>query len=692
MAERDITVNINGNGSGGSSASTPPPESYVGGGDDSRLTASVSELVNEIRNALSQGGGPAFGQSGFKSYLDDVGRSIVTQRQAEIRNRFDLTREQNFGRYSEEIDKLDAERASRVNRYSFGPDGSLYNPEGHQLPSGVSVTDDLNRWYNPRRQQIDQQFGGIDERLASEEETERVAVEREMTDALRTVAEALRTEAREKSSGENTDSYMGRLRLQRKELMGEMERAASQDDFVAARRRLQEFDQRQAAAGNGDLFENMTNARLATSGAGMITSAASGNITGMGMGAVGIGAALAGVPLVGIIVGAIVAAVGQAVVATTNRIEAMGDIASVRGIWGGNTGNAALRNATATVINARTQGAYGEEITRRQLGLEDAEFMNRALALMTTSGVLANWENRTFYSYANESQFNLREGSIAQASRYDRYGAESNEAIARLAYELERLNDQGVNTGIGGDLGYIRMQERFDIQQQLMGRYYSVYNRPDYNVANATQAAYSAAMDPRFIQDGRIGDVIAKLDSALGNPQSENMQAISFDALRNYGAEFGLDKMNNFQLQYVLSNPQSFGLNETQINSMIIRRVADMAGIAEGDRGDMSALFASPAFMNIIRGILPNFSYDELAQTIPGLASGETPRQYSRSRQTMREGATEAHYGMLQNVSDYSQFRTAIGKVISAAEEFTTQLGSAVAGYNVEENEVHPGS
>lgn len=691
MAERDITVNINGNGSGGSGTPPSPTPGAEGVGDDARLTASVSELVTEIRNALARGNGPGVGESGFKGYLNDVGRSIVTQRQEEIRSRFDLTREQNYTKWSDEVSKLDAEREARAARYSFDARGQLWNPDGNQVPLGTTVSQDLDRWYNPRRQQIDADFGGIDERLASEEETERLSVERDMVDALRTVAEALRKDSREKSSG-GEDSYIGKLRLQRKELTDDMERAVSQDDYIAARKRLQEFDQRQSAAGNGDIFESVTNARLATSGAGMITSAASGSMTGVGMGAVGLGAALAGVPLVGIIVGAIVAAVGQTIVKTVDRIESMSDIASVRGIWNGNTGNAALRNATATVINARTNGYYGEEITRRQLGLEDAEFMNRALALMTTSGVLANWENRTFYSYANESQFNLRDGSIASASRYDRYGAESNEAIARLAYELERLNDQGVNTGIGGDLGYIRMQERFDIQQQLMGRYYSVYNRPDYNVANATQAAYSAAMDPRFIQDGRIGDVIAKLDAALGNPQSENMQAISFDALREYGAEFGLDKMNNFQLQYVMSNPQSFGLNETQINSMVIRRVADMAGVKESDRGNMDALFGNMAFMNIISGILPNLSYEELAQTIPGLATGKTVQAFRQSRQAMSEGAGAAHAGILQNVTDYSQFRTAIGKVISAAEEFSTQLGSAVAGYNVEENEVHPGS
>lgn len=691
MVERDITVNINGNGSGGSGTPPSPTPGAEGVGDDARLTASVLELVTEIRNALARGNGPGVGESGFKGYLNDVGRSIVTQRQEEIRSRFDLTREQNYTKWSDEVSKLDAEREARAARYSFDARGQLWNPDRNQVPLGTTVSQDLDRWYNPRRQQIDADFGGIDERLASEEETERLSVEREMTDALWSVAEALRNESHEKSSG-GEDSYIGKLRLQRKELTDDMERAVSQDDYIAAQKRLQEFDQRQSAAGNGDIFESVTNARLATSGADMITSAARGSMTGVGIGAVGLGASLAGVPLVGIIVGAIVAAVGQTIVKTVDRIESMSDIASVRGIWNGNTGNAALRNATATVINARTNGYYGEEITRRQLGLKDAEFMNRALALMTTSGVLANWENRTFYSYANESQFNLRDGSIASASRYDRYGAESNEAIARLAYELERLNGQGVNTGIGGDLGYIRMQERFDIQQQLMGRYYSVYNRPDYNVANATQAAYSAAMDPRFIQDGRIGNVIAKLDAALGNPQSENMRAISFDALREYGAEFGLDKMNNFQLQYVMSNPQSFGLNETQINSMVIRRVADMAGVKENDRGNMDALFGNMAFMNIISGILPNLSYEELAQTIPGLATGKTVQAFRQSRQAMSEGAGAARAGILQNVTDYSQFRTAIGKVISAVEEFSTQLGSAVAGYNVEENEVHPGS
>lgn len=179
MAERDITVNINGNGSGGTGAPATPPEPPTTGGGDARLSASVSDLVSELRSALSQGGGPMFGQSGFKGYLDDVGRSIVTQRQAEIRNRFDLEREVNSGRYMDEVAKLDAEREARVGRYSFAPDGTLFNPEGKPLPSGKTITQDLDAWYNPRLQAIDQQYGGIDERLASEETSERAAVERE---------------------------------------------------------------------------------------------------------------------------------------------------------------------------------------------------------------------------------------------------------------------------------------------------------------------------------------------------------------------------------------------------------------------------------------------------------------------------------------------------------------------------------
>ena len=230
MAERDITVNISGKGSGGTSTPATPPESPTASGGDVRLSASISDLVSELRGALSQGGGPMFGQSGFNSYLDSVGRSIVTQRQAEIRNRFDLEREVNSSRYAEEVAKLDAEREARVGRYSFAPDGTLFSPDGKPLPSGKTIVQDLNAWYNPRLRAIEQQYGGIDERLASEESSERAAVEREMTDALRTVAEELRKESREKSSGDE-DSYIGRLRLQRKELVDDMERAATDDEI-----------------------------------------------------------------------------------------------------------------------------------------------------------------------------------------------------------------------------------------------------------------------------------------------------------------------------------------------------------------------------------------------------------------------------------------------------------------------------
>ena len=82
--------------------------------------------------------------------MDDVGRSIVTQRQAEIRNRFDLAREENSSRYMEEVNRLDAEREARVNQYSFAPNGTLFNPEGKPLPSGKTIAQDLDSWYNPR--------------------------------------------------------------------------------------------------------------------------------------------------------------------------------------------------------------------------------------------------------------------------------------------------------------------------------------------------------------------------------------------------------------------------------------------------------------------------------------------------------------------------------------------------------------
>lgn len=686
MAERDITVNINGNGSGGG---------------DARLSASVSDLVSELRSALSQGGGPMFGQSGFKDYLDDVGRSIVTRRQAEIRNRFDLEREVNSGRYMDEVAKLDAEREARGGRYSLAPDGTLFNPEGKPLPFGKTITQDLDAWYNTRLRAIGQQYGRIDERLASEETSERAAVERKMVDALRTVAEELRKESREKSSG-GKDSYIGRLRLQRKKLVDDMERAVSEDDYMVARKRLQKFDQRQSAAGNGDIFKNVTNARLATSGAGIITSAASGNIVGAAAGGAGLITAAAAGAAAAAAVSAVVAAIGYTISATSDRIEGAYDLANYRGLWGGRTGGEAMYSAAGSVIDASTRGVYGERVTRKQLGIDDADFIRRATEMIATSGVLADTQNRVFYARANEGTYNLEQGALTRAARYERYGDEtSSSAMIKLVDQLEQLNNRGIDTGIGGELGYARARERLEIQQQQLEYYYARYNRPDYVTANATQVAYSSQMG-NAVQDARMGNAIQAVDSAIANGQGMQ-QAYTLMALQqsDVGKRLGLDKMSLSTLRWVPKSPQSFGLSEVELNTAVIQQLAQQGGL-NPEEATWDELFNNPGINQYMLENFGNIPLEQLQQILPGLASGRTAAEYRKSVAAQRarpsgvlgeETLTEkAAHRQAQNVTDMAGLRTLAGEIQDSMKEFFTGILAKVSrDYMTDSNDVYKG-
>lgn len=697
MAERDITVNINGNGSGGTGAPATPPEPPTTGGGDARLSASVSDLVSELRSALSQGGGPMFGQSGFKGYLDDVGRSIVTQRQAEIRNRFDLEREVNSGRYMDEVAKLDAEREARVGRYSFAPDGTLFNPEGKPLPSGKTITQDLDAWYNPRLRAIDQQYGGIDERLASEETSERAAVEREMTDALRTVAEELRKESREKSSG-GEDSYIGRLRLQRKELVDNIERAATEEDYNTARKRLQEFDQSQpGASGMG-----VSGTRAAMAGVGMFSSAASGNIVGAAAGGAGLITAAAAGAAAAAVVSAVVAAIGYAISATSDRIEGAYDLANYRGLWGGRTGGEAMYSAAGSVIDASTRGVYGEQVTRKQLGIDDADFIRRATEMIATSGVLADTQNRVFYARANEGTYNLEQGALTRAARYERYGDEtSSSAMIKLVDQLEQLNNRGIDTGIGGELGYARARERLEIQQQQLEYYYARYNRPDYVTANATQVAYSSQMG-NAVQDARMGNAIQAVDSAIANGQGMQ-QAYTLMALQqsDVGKRLGLDKMSFSTLRWVPKSPQSFGLSEVELNTAVIQQLAQQGGL-NPEEATWDKLFNNPDINQYMLENFGNIPLEQLQQILPGLASGRTAAEYRKSVAAQRarpsgvlgeETLTEkAAHRQAQNVTDMAGLRTLAGEIQDSMKEFFTGILAKVSrDYMTDSNDVYKG-
>nr|DAM23536.1 MAG TPA: hypothetical protein [Caudoviricetes sp.] len=711
MAERDITLNITGRGM---SEPTPTPVTPGGGGsapanpnvtgsDNSigpalsvveRLAPSIDTLISEIRNLIDARGDVAYGDKGWDKYSQGIANEVSDKQSRLIDDYYDTAREANVQRMSDRLSQLDEERQSRLTNYRYTPGTGWISPEGRQLLTGETPEKDAQRWYRTQESSIMSSAEQEDKRLSNQAEQEKSQLLRDTNAALKAVNETLRRE-----SGDNkNDTYLGRLRLQRKELSDQVSEAKTDDEYFAAKRQLMDFDEQQAVLENRMLGRNLTNMRLASSGASMITSAASGSASGVGAAAAGLGAAALGIPIAGIIAGALIVAVGKLISDTSKRIESTAPLAAYRGLWGDRTGTEALYSATNAVINAGTQGVYGENVSRVQLGITDEEFIRKAVQIIATSGMTQDTEKRVFYTRANEIAYNLEEGSLIRASKYERYGTETaNSAIIKLADQLEILNSEGVSTGIGGTLGYARMRERLEIQQMLMESYYSRYNRPDYNVANAVQVAYSSQMGDA-VQDSRLGNAIQAIDAGIANGRG-GQQMYTLLALQQsaIGRKLGFDKMNFQQLRWVQNNPQAFGLNEVELNTAVLQQLARNSGI-NPEEATWEEIFASPLMNQFLYETYGNLPVEQLKQLIPGLVTGNTQAKYrsSLADMTSRGGSIDspnatarANRQQLQNVTDMAGLRTLAGEIQDKMGEWMTKVMASMG--SIDENRVYKG-
>lgn len=712
MAERDITLNITGRGMSeptptpvtpGGGGSAPSANPNVTGSDNStgpalsvveRLAPSIDTLISEIRNLIDARGDVAYGDKGWDKYSQGIANEVSDKQSRLIDNYYDAAREANVQRMSDRLSQLDEERQSRLTAYTYKASVGWINPEGRQLLTGEGPEDDTRKWYKSRESEIMSSAEQEDKRLSNQAEQEKSQLLRDTNAALKAVNETLKRE----SGDSKNDTYLGRLRLQRKELSDQVSEAKTDDEYFAAKRQLMDFDERQAVLENRMLGRNLTNMRLASSGASMITSAASGSASGMGAAAAGLGAAALGIPIAGIVVGALVMAMGKLISDTSKRIESTAPLAAYRGLWGDRTGTEALYSATDAVINAGTRGVYGENVSRVQLGITDEEFIRKAVQIIATSGMTQDTEKRVFYTRANEIAYNLEEGSLIRASKYERYGTETaNSAIIKLADQLEILNSEGVSTGIGGTLGYARMRERLEIQQMLMESYYSRYNRPDYNVANAVQVAYSSQMGDA-VQDSRLGSAIQAIDAGIANGRG-GQQMYTLLALQQsaIGRKLGFDKMNFQQLRWVQNNPQAFGLNEVELNTAVLQQLARNSGI-NPEEATWEEIFASPLMNQFLYETYGNLPVEQLKQLIPGLVTGNTQAKYrsSLADMTSRGGSIDspnatarANRQQLQNVTDMAGLRTLAGEIQDKMGEWMTKVMASMG--SIDENRIYKG-
>lgn len=641
-----VTVEIRGTQAGGGGApatgggSTGGGASVGGGGilpADERMIADVRREM-QSRGVLFVPGSQGLSQilSQYRKQLSDQAQQRVEEEYQPRWNTLEKKRQAGYQKIDREV-------------YDFYREGlESADPkerEEAQKAAEKARRDKYARW-------VDAPIDKEAKSLLSEEEAAKSRVETELTDAIKRLTDALERES--KNRPDNSDSYIGRLRAQQKELIKERDSAADEASTIDASKRLAEVNERLRRAMTGEEGNRRGGDGWGVALSGMrgveqfLGAAGSGNLAGMisGVGGAGVGIASAAGGLsmagaataMGVIAG--LAAIAGGIQSGAQTYDQISKLAGFRATTGGYSGSEGGSMIGALIRNSTFQGGGVYSVGR--LGLSDKEFASEAERRIRARGMSDDWFNETYRQIGMERSFALREGALMGAGAYDRYGMTGTEALARLANTLINIQGSGVTVG-----DFTRMQEKLDVQQQIMGSYMSRADRPNYDIANRTVAALSSVRG--ITQDSRIGQDYAIMQNALQNPMNDRMKALVYGTIEDIipGTRGRMDKIDA-----ALRNPD----NEGKILQSVIQRITQMYGGMDTQMGYF-------AFRSIFPGIAPDRLEDyvkdfsnpnsEAAKRLMGALRSNEGSGFTRDRMT-KEGVeyTSAVTGFLQNISN----------------------------------------
>lgn len=602
MAEIRIVAE-NGGGGGG----TPPPSSgYSGSGgtgssgatpDNGRMASSYipdnNRLTEEYRKLLQQQGGVVIPGSAnartiFRQFetnqrdmVTNAVRSDYDERRASIRDKYAKEREEQNLVYRSNIEDLREEQGGRLD----------INSKEFKAISQENA-DELKRLSEAERSELK----SADE----DEKKELTAALNALTNILKDVKES---SERESESGAS-QSYLGRLKSQRSELLRERENAATEEEAIAASRRIAELDEKMGRVFNtrrtspvASVFDSIGSI---TSGmSGVMGSLSAGDLAG---GVMGTGSTVAGVlgsagamtaaAVTAGITAAVAAAVKGAVTASENY-NAVSTLASFR-----STSGATGQNAVNSVLYALNKTVFsdiaGNEIKFTDFDMNANEFAKRAEQNVKTRGTGENWYAETIRQIGLERQFGLQSGALAQGAQFDRYGQTVTQSITTLVDALNRRGVEGANMN-----DFSRVQEKFDFQQALMQSYLSRNDRPNYDVANRAVVAMNAVEG--ITHDRRDVSDYQTIQNAIQNPMNDRMKALVYSTVQDIMPELVDFSGKNFsaadagrldRIDQAIKN----SANETQIMQAVIKRI-------EQTFGGLNTQMGYFAFTNVFRGI-----------------------------------------------------------------------------------------
>jgi len=158
------------------------------------------------------------------------------------------------------------------------------------------------------------------------------------------------------------------------------------------------------------------------------------------------------------------------------------------------------------------------------LGLDRNQMIQRMIEHARTSNMSENLFDRTYDAVAIEKRTGLQDGTLTRMSMYDRYGESIASSTVKMIELLGEISRNGTDTGIALN-DFTRVHEKLTIQQSVMERQKQYSERPSYEVANRTLAAFSTS---GAVQDERVQQDIEKVQDIFLNPMNDRVRNLVF--------------------------------------------------------------------------------------------------------------------------------------------------------------------
>lgn len=594
---------------GGQSSAAPQPTNT-----DLPSMPTYDRMAQDIRREIQNRGVVMVpGSSNFNQFMNMMTQQQRAQNEQAISRNFDV-------RYSQ----LDAQRYAEGAKIEAD-----INAKRQAALQNATNQDDIDRInanfdnvLRTRLERLDRRFAPKYDQLQAEEQNARQKAEEELTKVIQDLTEQIRQG--------NPDSYLNRLREERRQALWRRDNAATEEEVQAASRDVSAIDRRIARATGqrnpmqrigaawgtiaavGNIGMNALNAYRANTMAeiGMVNSAANGDAFGAMMqdfqrrranwtaGGATIFGALGG------ILGGVGAAAGSMGIGTGAGIAGGATLGMGMGSWlgssafnllyGGQEAQIALGQLWAQQeqrLQRYTQLAMMIRNSRTDIDNMRIEILNNLPELRTTSGlsiydlgytsdqaaqvIARNIQSRGFLSahpWVDAMNVDALEKSYnmtpGSLAQMTSYDRYGNDMTQSFANLVASLGQRGTLGMSGGQV--LRANEFAGYQQQIMEMQKGWMN-PNAEFANryilAAQNAFGNNLDNRAITE------IGQLNNAITNPQEGYSKVLTYDVIQELFPQTRGNLLAIRQMQY--SNDPNV---RARIQQAMIQRLTQVYG------------------------------------------------------------------------------------------------------------------